>query len=397
MGGIRMVRGKYLLIAAILVVVIVASLVAYYALIQPTRQEGGVLSAKKTVVIQDFTGRNVTVKVPVDRIVVLSELDELAAVGGEDALRKLVALNIWRYKQWRPDWWEEWVKHFPWLANLPDTGQVGQNFNPEVVINVKPDVVICWPWQYNQLKESGDLKKLEEAGIRVIAVQLLPITTNITEHLNAVSKTVKILGVLLGKEQRAEELIRFYEEQINKVVTRTMHVEKRPKVLVFATSSLWTAYGMKGYYHVWVTLAGGVNLGDKVVKGSSGDVDPEFVINENPDVIIFTCNNNFPEGQRVVIGYTVNSTRPAKEALKGLINRPKWEELQAVKNGRIYLIHHGFCHEKIFQFFALQYLAKWLHPELFKDLNPYANLQEFYNKFMPFPLRGVLAVELSDP
>jgi len=351
---------------------------------------------KKTVVIQDFLGRNVTVKVPVERIVVLNEIDEVVAVGGKDALQKIVALNKWRYKQWRADWWEEWTNHYPWLANLPDTGQVGQNFNPEVVINAKPDVVLCWPWQYYRLKESGDLKKLEEAGISVIAIQLLPTTANVTEHLDAVSKNIRILGVLFGKEQRAEELVRFYQDQINRVVTRIQQTEKQPKVIVFSTSSPWTIQGKKGYYHVWVTLAGGINLGDRVIEGSSGDVDPEFVLQENPDVIIFTCNNNFPEGIRIVVGYTVNSTEPAKNALKELINRPRWGDLQAVKSQKVYLIHHGFSHEKIFQFFALQCIAKWLHPELFRDLDPYKNLQEFYDRFMPFPLRGVLYVELSE-
>jgi iron complex transport system substrate-binding protein len=384
----------YLLTAAILVTIIVGSLIGYYTLIQ---RETKTVEGKKTVMIQDFLGKNVTVKVPVDKIVVLNEIDEPISVGGEDALQKLVAFNQWRYKQYRADWWEEWLKHYPWLANLPDTGQVGQNFNPEVVVNAKPDVVLCWPSQYNQLKESGDLKKLEEAGIPVITIQLLSITTNATEHLNAVSKTVKILGVLFGKEQRAEALIRFYQEQINNVVMRVKQVENQPKVLVFGTWSPWLVYGEKGYYNVWVPLAGGVNLGSKVIKGGSGDVDPEFVLQENPDFIIFTSNNNFPEGIRIVVGYAVNSTDPAKNALKELINRPKWENLQAVKGKKVYLIHHGFCHEKIFQFFALQCIAKWLHPELFKDLDPYGNLQEFYNKFMPFPLRGVLAVELSDP
>ena len=116
---------------------------------------------------------------------------------------------------------------------------------------------------------------------------------------------------------------------------------------------------------------------------------------ENPDVIVFTCNNSFPSGQKVAIGYTVDNATIAKEALKELIDRPSWESIDAVKEKRVYIIYHGLSHGHIFEFVCLQYIAKWLHPELFKDLNPEESLRTFYDNFIPLPYHGVWATELS--
>jgi iron complex transport system substrate-binding protein len=38
----------------------------------------------------------------------------------------------------------------------------------------------------------------------------------------------------------------------------------------------------------------------------------------------------------------------------------------------------------------VQVLAKWLHPELFSDLDPRHTRVQFYDRFMPFPMSGVL-------
>jgi iron complex transport system substrate-binding protein len=34
---------------------------------------------------------------------------------------------------------------------------------------------------------------------------------------------------------------------------------------------------------------------------------------------------------------------------------------------------------------AIQQLAKWFHPELFKDLDPDATFADFSQKFLPLP------------
>ncbi len=356
---------------------------------------------RKRVLIVDALGRKVWVEAPAKRIVVMYGLEDLVAVSGEYGLAHLVAFNRFRYVKWRPDWWYAWRTHFPWLEKLPDTAQPGYGFSVEKLIALKPDVVIVAAFMYKKMLESGDIQRLEKAGIPVVVIDFVPPTTNLTQHLETVKRSIMALGAVTGYVDRAEKLYEFYEEQVLGVVKRVENASVKPRVLVLATWAPWRAYGRGGMYQVWITLAGGENIAASVIPGSSGDINPEYVLKANPDVIIFTCNNNVytPEGRRqvLVIGYNVNSTQPAKRLLEELVKRPGWEKLNAVRNGRVYLIHHGLSHGHIFQFAALQWIAKWLHPGLFKSLDPQRNLAEFYAKFMPFPLRGVWAVGMRDP
>jgi len=351
------------------------------------------VETKKIVAITDLAGRTVHVKVPVDRVVLLYGLEDYAAVGGEEALKKIVGLNAWRYKKYRPDWWQAWITNHPWIKDIPDVGQPGKTFEVEQVLKLKPDVVIADKFMYKYMDE--DIKRLEKAGIPVIFTDYFPHSKNVTQLFDEVNRSTMILGKLLGKEDRARELVEFFKKEVYRVVNVTESVDIKPKVIVFATWSEWRAYGKTGMYNYWIEMAGGENIAAKVIDGSSGDVNPEFVLKENPDVIIFTCNNNFPSGQKIAIGYTVDNETIAREALRELIDRPGWENLNAVKNDRVYIIHHGLSHGHIFEFVCLQYIAKWLHPGKFKDLNPDESLKEFYNRFLPLPYRGVWAVGIG--
>jgi len=44
---------------------------------------------------------------------------------------------------------------------------------------------------------------------------------------------------------------------------------------------------------------------------------------------------------------------------------------------------------------AVQALAKWIHPELFRDLDPQKTRDEFYARFMPIPQSGVVFTGLT--
>lgn len=46
----------------------------------------------------------------------------------------------------------------------------------------------------------------------------------------------------------------------------------------------------------------------------------------------------------------------------------------------------------IFDFAGAQFLAKMIQPELFKDVAPEANLQIFFEKYMPVELNGAWTI-----
>ena len=50
---------------------------------------------------------------------------------------------------------------------------------------------------------------------------------------------------------------------------------------------------------------------------------------------------------------------------------------------------------EVWDFYALQVLAKWLHPDLFQDLDPLDGFKEFHETFLGIDYSGLWAVELD--
>ncbi|MFA4640924.1 ABC transporter substrate-binding protein [Pyrococcus kukulkanii] len=340
----------------------------------------------KVVTITDMMGRQVKVKVPVQRVVITFNVEEYLAVGGVNALKKIVGWSRYYWEGRRPTVWEVYVKKFPWIKDIPDVGYPWKGtFSAEKVIELKPDVVIMSKEQYRYAKEQ--IERIEKAGIPVVFIDYYE-PFNITAH----EKSTMILGTLLGKEDRAKELMQYYKQQVQSILERLQKVEKeypKPKVLLLGKG--WTSYGRNHYRGKMIEFAGGINIAANVLE-SSGEINPEYVLKENPDVIIFIGK----KGWNVDLGYTVSKER-AKGMLKEIIKRPGWENLNAVKNKRVYAIHIYFVHGHIYDFVALQYFVKWFYPEAFKDIDPEKSWKEFHEKFLPIGYNGTWAVGFADP
>ena len=78
----------------------------------------------------------------------------------------------------------------------------------------------------------------------------------------------------------------------------------------------------------------------------------------------------------------------ARQSLARANQRRGINALQAVQQGRAYAIWHHYYNSP-FNVVAVQVFAKWLHPELFADLDPRATLQTMFTQFQPIPLTGV--------
>ncbi len=362
------------------------SLLILSVLIAGCVQEKGVEKSErgKSVTIEDLMGRKVTVKVPVERVVITFNVEEYLAVGGEDALKKIVGWSRYYWEGRRPTVWETYLSKYPEIEKIPDVGYPWKGtFSAEKVIELKPDVVIMSKEQYKYVKD--DLEKIEKARIPVVFIDYYR-PFNVTTH----EKSTLILGKLLGEEERAKKLVEYYKKEVESIIERIKEAEgkyQKPKVLLLGKG--WTSYGKKHYRGEMIEFAGGINIASEVLE-KSGEIDPEYVLKENPDVIVFIGK----KGWNVDLGYGIDEEH-ARKMLEELIKRPGWENLNAVKNKRVHAIHIYFVHGHIYDFVALQYFAKWFYPEEFKDVNPEKSWEKFHEEFLPVKYSGTWAVSLE--
>ena len=358
-------------IAAVICVVVAGAALGAYFIATPAPQ---IEQKQSEITITDLAGRQVTVKVPVERVVLTFSFEEpLAVEGGENPFKKIVGWNRGYWEGRRQSLWEKYTKEFPQIKDIPDVGYLYKGtFNVEKVISLKPDVVITSLWEYER---HGDvLEKLERAGIPVICIDYH------TETLERHTESTLLLGKIFGKEKRAQEIVDFYKKQLEKVYSYEDKIKghAKPKVYLEGGYKRWRVYDPKTMQGAIAKKLGAINI----VGEGTKEVNPEQVLAANPDVIIITgaywTGRKYPTAK---LGFSI-SPEEARESLKQILDRPGWSDLNAIKNNRVYCIHHG-APRHIYDFYVDQCFAKWFYPEVFKDLNPDENLKEFYEKFMP--------------
>lgn len=353
----------------------------------------GVEEKTDTVTVTDLMGREVEVKAPAERIVLVSarQIHEMAALLGSDFSKKIVGWGS-DLKAYDKDTYEVFAKAFPEIEEIPDVGYHYQGtFSVEMVISLNPDVVVFPLWLEEDETALQDIDKLEQAGIPSVFVDFYK------DPFDHPVKSMTLFGKITGQEERAAEISAFYQAQVDLVEERLGQVEQ-PKPTVYVEcgnkgpSEYGNTYSDKGWGAV-VQKSGGKNIAEGVIEGS-GPMNPEYLLKANPDVIILSGSNWEGTEDSVKLGYYAE-LNDSLERLNKFTERAGWDTLSAVQNQRVYSIYHGLSF-RIYNFAGIQAFAKWNYPDTFADLNPSENLQAFHEQFMPVELSGVWMTGLDE-
>ena len=288
-----------------------------------------------TMEVTDLKGRTVTLPANIERVVVTFNLEEYLAVTGEAGVDKLVG---WSHKYWkgrRDDAYNAYTKALPALESIPDVGYNG-DISIEAIISLQPDVVLASATgaNYNALEPAFDL--LHQAGIEVVFFNFHKQT--IETH----QQSIQLIGKVMGQEERAAELARLYEEQMNLVYDRLKDLadEDRPSVYMEFSRGP-SVIGNSWSEQMWgaqIRECGGVNIAAGQ-EGASVDVPAEQVLAANPDFIIMSGCLQSDDTDNVVMGYGADREL-AREHLEAYKSRDGWSSLNAVKNNNMGAIYH---------------------------------------------------------
>ncbi|MEI3805034.1 ABC transporter substrate-binding protein [Agrobacterium sp. CCNWLW32] len=337
--------------------------------------------------ITDVTGRKVELDLPAKRVIVgeARQVHVIAALKGEQTFDTIVG---WRDDLLKkdPDSYAAYVERFPQIEKLLRFGYVPQgDFSLETAITLSPDVITLNLEAEKSAKESGFEEKAAAAGIKIIYLDF-----RIDPEKNS-EASVEILGKLFGAEERAREFIAYRRAEIARVTDRLASVKdlKRPNVFIerapgiSGENNCCRTFGPVNF-GAMVDLAGGHNIADGIINTTFGDLNPEQLVVADPDHVIVTGSNWAAESdinQFVPVGRGADMTL-SRDRLANLMKRTPFPELKAVKEGNVHAVWHQF-YGAPYEFFPIQQFAKWFHPDLFADLDPEKNFEEFHRKFLP--------------
>jgi iron complex transport system substrate-binding protein len=352
-----------------------------------------------TIEVKDVAGRTVRVRAPVSRVILGEgrQIYVVAALDKEDPFRRVVA---WRddLAKADPSTFKLYEARNPGIGKLPTFGGMKEgSFDVEQAVALKPDVLLMNIEAKVASDEAKLVEKLAGVGIPVVYVDFREKPFENTEP------SLRLMGKLFGREAAAEEFIAFRAKEIARVEERlkaaNLAEAKKPLVMIDRaggySDDCCMSFGRENFGRM-VELAGGRNLGSDLIPGTFGTINPEQIVASKPDAVIVTgsaWDAYVPGGAWVGVGPNADMSE-ARRKLTALTQRPAFRTLPATRNGQVHAIWHQFYNSP-YQFVAVQQIAKWLHPDLFRDVDPDATLRALHDRFLPIPYQPGYWVSLQ--
>ncbi|MFZ7138067.1 MAG: ABC transporter substrate-binding protein [archaeon] len=353
---------KIILGVILLVVIIGGSYGAYSVFFTPElSDEPNAPETPVTVTVVDVTDTEVTITKPVNRVVAMIGAEFISALGCEDKIVGRVKLST-----------DEESILPQSVKDLPVVGDTDSTASLELILELEPDLVIA-----SQRLSEENRAALEAAGVAVL------------EESSTYPRRedyIQNLAVILDAQEVADEFLDFESHYEDLIVERVSSLtdEEKPTVY-FEWYKDWYSSGATGSYTEMIHTAGAINIaGDQNV--SSMDVSAEFVVEENPDMII-----------RMLTFYDGEELEDFQALREGILTREALVDTDAVQNEEVYIIKNTALVGR--RPIGLLYLAKWFHPDLFDDIDPVAVHEEYVHKFFGTSVSGVFVYpdETSEP
>lgn len=245
------------------------------------------------------------------------------------------------------------------LKELDVIGPGGPNNSPdaEKILSVKPDVIFS---MYAYDKSVVD-ELQSKTGIPVIALSYGKVST----FDPAVYESLEIIGKVMGREDRATEVIDFMKDCKEDLNTRTKDIPEDEKLSTYIGAlSYKGSHGIEstyGNYSLFQAI-NAKNVVDEVDKTGSIMIDKEKLIEWNPD--------------KIFIDY--GGLNLVEEDYKK--NPDFYKTLTAFETGELYSqLPYNFYHTNIGTAMAdAYYLGKVLYPDGFSDIEPDKKADEIY-------------------
>lgn len=312
----------------------------------------------------DQMGREVVLADQIERSVVLFH-QALDVVAQLDATAQVSGVLV--------DWDQRLSPGFrkitPEFIDIAKPGEL-RAVNIESLLALDPDLVVI-----PHFLDAAVIKQLEDADIPTIALAFadLPedqygkldpeLDDEKTAYTDGVIGAVQLLGDIYGKTEAAEALIAAMESGRALADERTASIPQDERVRVYLASSETSTRGAGKYTGLIIEQAGGFNVAGELHGNAT--VSLEQVLQWNPEIIIVE--------------------ERSADAYEAILAKPEWAEIDAVKNGKVYLLPefvrpNGHPAPESLGL-GEAYLGALFYPEIYADLDLEAMVQDYYQTF----------------
>ncbi len=240
--------------------------------------------------------------------------------------------------------------------------------NEEQIMKVNPDIIF---WAGYATSKGSSKKMQEKTGIPTLTIK----SGELGVENDVIYNSLKIIGKVLKKENRAKELIAYMENNIKELKQRTKTISEKEKPSVYIGGLSFN--GSRGLGSTRANFApfqmvNAKNIIEKLnfdkTYTRTINIDIDQLIKWNPDYIFIDSDGWLLAKKEIEKNKTVYST------------------LKAFKNNNVYIIPRYINNSTSYDYAFIDawYVGKILYPEKFKDINIEKKateiLEKFYNK-----------------
>lgn len=324
-------------------------------------------------VVTDGAGRSVAVPAIVDRVICSGPgaLRLLTYLQAED---KIVAVDDMEKRRPAFDA-RPYALANPQFRHYPIFGEFRGYDHPELILALDPLPQVIFKTYPGMGHDPVELQ--EKTGIPVVILQYGELAHDRSE----LYRSLRIMGDIVGRPQRAEQVISFFEAKIVDLQRRAGPVasEKRPTCYVGGIAFKGphgfqsTEPGYPPFAFVGAKNVAAENLpAGKTIRHSN--VAKEKIVQWDPD-ILFLDLSSLQMGEEA-------------GALFELKADPAYRTLSAVRAGRVYgLLPYNWYSRNFGSILANAYfIGKQLYPEAFSDIEPEQTADEIYTFLVGEPV-----------
>ncbi|ADN34799.1 periplasmic binding protein [Methanolacinia petrolearia DSM 11571] len=321
-------------------------------------------TVSETVTITDALGREVTVPKNPESVVCSGSgcLRYLTYLQAED---KIVGVDDIETEETKFDA-RPYALANPQFREYPLIGEFRGADDPEKIIACNPDVIFK-----TYVTSASDADELQDkTGIPVVALNYGDLGVNRADMYQALT----LMGEVMGKEDRAKDIIGFFNSSIADLNARTESVAEDAKISTYIGGIAYR--GPHGFQSTEPSYPPFMFVDAYNVAGEMGtehaDVAKEKIIEWNPDVLFVDLS-------------TLQTTPSAIDELQ---TDESYQTLDAVKSDEVYgvLPYNWYTSNHGSVIADAYYIGTILYPEQFSDIDPAAKADEIYTFLVGEPV-----------
>ncbi|OPY37782.1 MAG: corrinoid ABC transporter substrate-binding protein [Methanoregula sp. PtaU1.Bin051] len=247
----------------------------------------------------------------------------------------------------------------PYSIAHPELGEkpyIGTNRidNPELIIAQRPDIIFA---TWRTAKDADALQ--EKTGVPVVTL----VSGDLGKNKPQFYQSLRLMGKILGKDERAEAVISSIESSIADLNSRTKDVAKdQSKKVYIGGVSFNGAHGLLSTEPTYPSLkmVNGNNVASGAGTGGQVMIDKEQLLAWDPDVIFID------ESSYALVAADLKD--------------PVYQSLRAVKNNQIYglMPYNWYANNYDTVLANAYYMGKILYPDKFADVSVEQKADEIY-------------------